>query len=167
MGYHVPVTSATFQLSCAIFTNSTSCACDFSLFLGQPGDRGALHCHWNAIAHDPDKFLFRRAAFYQGLKSKVGLAAAKAATMRILNIHGCGVVALPVHAPLRAPLLLDLLTTFLPHTIPFPRPLDRGGQTSPHSLEARSISKHMSTILAASSPSRHSYLLGTAVKNYN
>ena len=108
MGYHVPVTSATFQLSCAIFTNSTSCACDFSLFLGQPGDRGAgaLHCHWNAIAHDPDKFLFRRAAFYQGLKSKVGLAADKAAGLRInLSTVLCGVVAPPVHAPSRSPLL--------------------------------------------------------------
>ena len=34
---------------------------------------------------------FKRAAFYQSLKSKVGLAAAKAAASRInLNVEGCG-----------------------------------------------------------------------------
>ena len=48
-----------------------------------------------------DSFHFRRAAFYNGLKSKVGLAAAKTAAMRInLNIDGCGVVAPPVHSSL-------------------------------------------------------------------
>jgi hypothetical protein len=47
-----------------------------------------------------DSFRFKRAAFYQPLKSKVGLAAAKAAALRInLNVEGCGVVAAPVHAP--------------------------------------------------------------------
>jgi hypothetical protein len=50
--------------------------------------------------HNSDKFRFRLAAFYQHLKSKVGLAAAKAAALRIsLNIDGCGVIAPPVHAP--------------------------------------------------------------------
>ena len=45
-------------------------------------------------------FRFNRAAFYQSLKSKVGLAAAKAAALRIiLNVDGCGIVAAPVHAP--------------------------------------------------------------------
>ena len=39
-----------------------------------------------------DSFRYRRAAFYNGLKSKVGLAAAKAAALRVnLNIDGCGV----------------------------------------------------------------------------
>ena len=57
-----------------------------------------------------DSFHFKRAAFYQSLKSKVGLAAAKAAALRInLNVAGCGIVAAPVHAPSRAPLLLPLL----------------------------------------------------------
>jgi hypothetical protein len=38
-----------------------------------------------------DSFRFKRAAFYQSLKSKVGLAAAKAAALRInLNVEGCG-----------------------------------------------------------------------------
>jgi hypothetical protein len=54
-----------------------------------------------------DSFRFKRAAFYQSLKSKVGLAAAKAAALRInLNVEGRGIVAAPVHAPSRAPLLL-------------------------------------------------------------
>ena len=47
-----------------------------------------------------DSFRFKRAAFYQSLKSKVGLAATKAAALRInLNVEGCGIVAAPVHAP--------------------------------------------------------------------
>ena len=57
-----------------------------------------------------DSFRFKRAAFDQSLKSKVGLAAAKAAALRInLNVEGCDIVAAPVHAPSRAPLLLSLL----------------------------------------------------------
>ena len=64
-------------------------------------------------------FRFRRAAFYNGLKSKVGLAAAKTAAMRInLNIDGCGVVAPPVHSSSRAPFLLANL---LAHNLPPPR----------------------------------------------
>jgi hypothetical protein len=48
-----------------------------------------------------------------------GLAAAKAAALRInVNIHGCGVVAPPMHAPFRTPLLPPLL---LSHNLPFPR----------------------------------------------
>ena len=66
-------------------------------------DHGALHRHRPA-QQNCDSFRFRRAAFYNGLKSKVGLAAAKTAAMRInLNIDGCGVVAPPVHSFLRAP----------------------------------------------------------------
>ena len=61
----------------------------------------------------------RRAAFYNGLKSKVGLAAAKTAAMRInLNIDGCGVVAPPVHSSLHAP---HLLANLLAHNLPLPR----------------------------------------------
>ncbi len=52
----------------------------------------------------------------KSLKSKIGLAASKAAALRIdLNIQGCGIVAAPVHAPSHAPLLLPLL---LSHNIP-------------------------------------------------
>jgi hypothetical protein len=69
--------------------------------------------------HNSDKFRFCRAAFYQNLKSKVGLAAAKAAALRInLNIDGCGVVAPPMHAPSPAPLVLPLLIL---HNMPYPR----------------------------------------------
>jgi hypothetical protein len=66
-----------------------------------------------------DSFRFKRAAFYQSLKSKVGLAAAKAAALRInLNVECCGIVAAPVHAPSRAPLLLPLP---LSHNLPLLR----------------------------------------------
>jgi len=62
---------------------------------------------------------FKRAAFYNGLKSKVGLAAAKAAALRVnLNVQGCSIVAPPMHAPSRTPLLLPLL---LSHNLPTPR----------------------------------------------
>jgi hypothetical protein len=77
-----------------------------------------LECHRNS--NQSDSFHFKRAAFYQSLKSKVGLAAAKPAALRInLNIEGCGLVAAPVHAPSRAPLLLPLL--LLSHNLPLPR----------------------------------------------
>ncbi len=65
-----------------------------------------------------ESFRFKRAAFYQPLKSKVGLAA-KAAALRInLNVEGCDMVAAPMHAPSRALLLLPLL---LSHNLPLPR----------------------------------------------
>ena len=61
---------------------------------------------------------FKRAAFYNGLKSKVGLAAAKAAALRVnLNVQDCVIVAPPMHAPSRTPLLLPLL---LSHNLPTP-----------------------------------------------
>ena len=67
----------------------------------------------------PEALRFKRAAFYNGLKSKVGLAAAKAAALRInLNVQGCSIVAPPMHAPSRTPLLLPLL---LSHNLPTPR----------------------------------------------
>jgi hypothetical protein len=65
-----------------------------SFSTGPLGDRGALHCHRNAIAAQLGKFYFRRAAFYQSLKSKNGLAAAKTAALQInLNIDGATAVA--------------------------------------------------------------------------
>ena len=60
---------------------------------------------------------FKRAAFYNGLKSKVGLAVAKAAALRI-NLNVRGIVATPMHAPSRTPLLLPLL---LSHNLPILR----------------------------------------------
>ena len=45
--------------------------------------------------YQTDAFRFKRAAFLQSRKSKIGLAASKAAALRInLNIQGCGVVAM-------------------------------------------------------------------------
>ncbi len=44
-----------------------------------------------------ESFLFKSDAFYQGLKSKVRLPAAKAAALRInLNVLGCSIVAAPM-----------------------------------------------------------------------
>jgi hypothetical protein len=78
-----------------------------------------------------ESFRFKRAAFYQGLKSKVGLAAARAAALRInLNVQGCSIVAAPMHAPSRTSLLLPLLL-FTQSPSP-PRSLVRDGQPSPH-----------------------------------
>jgi len=67
-----------------------------------------------------DSFRFRRAALYNGLKNKVGLAAAKTTGVRInLNIDGCGAVAAPpVHSSSRAP---RLLASLLAHNPPVPR----------------------------------------------
>ena len=68
----------------------------------------------NTARPSDNAFRFKRAAM--GLKSKVGLVAAKASALRInLNIQGCSVVAPSLHAPSRAPLLLPLL---LSHNIP-------------------------------------------------
>jgi hypothetical protein len=79
-----------------------------------------------------DSFRFKRAAFYQSLKGKGGLSAAKAAALRInLYVEGCDIVAAPVHAPSRAPLLLPLLLSFTQSPAP-PHSLLRDGQTSPH-----------------------------------
>jgi hypothetical protein len=62
---------------------------------------------------------FKRAAFYNCLKSKVGLAAAKAAALPVnLNVQGCSIVAPPMHDPSRTPLLLPLLFS---HNLPTPR----------------------------------------------
>jgi hypothetical protein len=80
-----------------------------------------------------ESFRFKRAAFYQGLKSKVGLAAAKAAALRInLNVHVCSIVAAPMHAPSRTSLLLPLLLSHNLYQSPSPpRSLVRDEQTSP------------------------------------
>jgi hypothetical protein len=65
-----------------------------------------------------DSFRFKRAAFYQSLKSKVGLAAAKAAALRInLNVEGCERVC--------CLLVLNSLTS-TPQWIHHPKPHDVG-----------------------------------------
>jgi hypothetical protein len=105
-----------------------------------------------------DSFRFQRAAFYQSLKSKVGLAAAKAAALRInLNVEGCGIVAAPVHAPSHAP-LLPLLQSPSP-----PRSLVRDGQTSPH--RPRLVVSRSTCPPLSPSPHANSFTIGTAVIN--
>ena len=79
--------------------------------------------HFNATGmptqrNNSDMFRFRRAVFNQALKNKVGLAAAKAAALRIeLNVDSCSVFASSTHAPSRAPLRLPML---LSHNLPSP-----------------------------------------------
>ena len=64
-----------------------------------------------------DSFRYRRAAFYNGLKSKVGLAAAKAAALRVnLNITGCSIVAPPAR-PSRSS-HASLIDSMLSHSLP-------------------------------------------------
>jgi hypothetical protein len=90
-----------------------------------------LQAHHETVAHfnatglpsqqtrSDNAFRFKRATFYMGLKSKVGLVTDKASVFRInLNIQVCSVVAPPLHAPSHAPLLLPLQ---LSHNIPLPR----------------------------------------------
>ena len=119
------LTIRTFLFSPPLRAHPHACTANFCVFFstGPQGDRGALHCLWHAIAKQPIGLVrYKRAAFYQSLKSKVGLAAAKAAALQInLNIDGCGVVAPPMHAPSRAPLLLrEVLPLLLSHNLPFP-----------------------------------------------
>jgi hypothetical protein len=77
-----------------------------------------------------DSFRFKRAAFYQSLKNKVGLAAANAAALRInLSVEGCGILAAPVHAFSRSPSSPPPSFTQSPSP---PRSLVRDGQPSPH-----------------------------------
>jgi hypothetical protein len=108
-----------------------------------------------------DSFRFKRAAFHQSLKSEVGLAAAKAAALRInLNVEGCGIVAAPVHAPSRAPFSSP---SFF-HTISLsPRSLVRDGQTSPHRL--RLVVSRSTCPPLSLSPHANSFKIATEVIN--
>ena len=75
--------------------------------LGMPAQQ---HC---------DSFRYRRAAFYNGLKSKVGLAAAKAAALRVnLNINGCSIVAPPARSSRSSRACLT--DSVLSHNLPMP-----------------------------------------------
>jgi hypothetical protein len=120
-----------FLFSLPLSAPAPACTANFCVFFFyRPTGRLFLQAHRESEAHftatgmpsqqnNKDMFGFRRAAFYQSLKSQVGLAAAKAAAVSInLNIQGCGIVAPPVHAPSRTPLLLPLL---LSHYLPFLR----------------------------------------------
>jgi len=108
----------------AIMTKSSRMHGEFLrlLFL-QAHRETTAHLHATGLPSQQNRsdntFRFKRAAFYMGLKSKVGLVAAKSSALRInLNIQGCSIVAPSLHAPSHAPLLLPLL---LSHNIPLPR----------------------------------------------
>ena len=99
---------------------------------------------------------FKCAAFYIGLKSKVGLAAAKAAALRVnLNVQGCVIVAPPLHAPSRTP-----PPSFTQSPYP-PRSLVRDGQTHPH--RPRLVVSHSTCPPLSSPPHAHSFVIGPAV----
>ena len=66
--------------------------------------RTSMPLAFHRNASNRTRFRFKHAAFFQGLKSKIGLAAAKAAALRInLNIHRCGVVSPQCTFPLALP----------------------------------------------------------------
>jgi hypothetical protein len=101
-----------------------------------------------------DMFRLLRAAFYQSLKWKVGLAAAKAAALRInLNIEGCGHSRTPSppnarslsHSPSSPP------PSFTQSPFP-PRSLVRDGQTSLH--KPRLVVSHRTCPPLSPSPPR-------------
>ena len=122
-------------LSCLpspVFPHSMHSGVSRLFFLQTHGETGA---HLTAIGsgipaqQHCDSFRFRRAAFYNGHKSTVGLTAAKAAALRIhLNIDGCCRSSCPRILPYPSPPLQ-------PPCSQSPRPprsLVRGGQTHPH-----------------------------------
>jgi hypothetical protein len=74
------------------------------------------------VQSDRDQFHFRRAAFLQELKSKVGLALAKAAVLRInLNLDGAPIVSKSHTHPSHSQ-TSRLLTSSLSLGVPVPRP---------------------------------------------
>jgi hypothetical protein len=69
-----------------------------------------------------DSFRFKRVAFYQSLKSKVGLAATKSVALRInLNVERCGIVIEQPQCTLLLALPGLLLPLLLSHNLPLPR----------------------------------------------
>ena len=117
------LTIRTFLFSPPLSAQAHACTASFCVFFFYIPHR-ETEAHFPAAGmssqrNHSDSFRFKRAAFYQSLKSKVGLAAAKVAALTInLSFEGCGIVAAPVHAPSRAPLLLPLLRS---HNLPLPR----------------------------------------------
>ena len=77
--------------------------------LGMPAQQ---HCY-------SFRYRDRRAAIYNGLKSKVGLAAAKAAALWVnLNINGCSIVAPPARSSRSSRACLT--DSVLSHSLPMP-----------------------------------------------
>jgi len=116
------LTIRAFLLSPRSLVPPPACMASFCVFFFYRPTRRLSHtslpleCHRKPTTR---KHSGSSAAFYNGLKSKVGLAAAKAAALRVnLNVQGRGIVAPPMHAPSRTPLVLPLL---LSHNLPTPR----------------------------------------------
>ena len=100
------LTIRTFLFSPRSLVPQPACTASFCVFFFyRPTGRLShtslpLECHRKP--NNSEALRFKRAAFYNGLKSKVGLAAAKAAALRVnVNVQGCGIVAPQMHAPSR------------------------------------------------------------------
>jgi len=107
----------------AIVSTSTRMHCEFfgsSFSTGPPGDRGALHCHWNAIATQPIGLVpFQARGILPVSEEQRRTRGGQSGGVEDQpQCHGCGIVTAPVHAPSRAPLLPPLL---LSHNLPLPR----------------------------------------------
>jgi hypothetical protein len=122
---------------------------------------GALHCPWNCNTTRTSSVFAVRPSIYQGLKSKVELAAAKAAALRInLNIVEQTVASSqPLFSFLRSPSPCHRSLTHHPF---LPCLLVRGGQTNPHT---RLVTSHSTCPPLSSYPQAHSFVPGTAVIN--
>jgi hypothetical protein len=102
-----------------------------------------------------DSFCFKRAAFYQSLKSKVGLAAAKSGVVEDWHSSSPSARSLS-RSPSPPP------PSFTQSHFP-PRSLVRDGQTSPH--RPRLVVSRSTCPPLSPSPHANSFILGTAVIN--
>jgi hypothetical protein len=125
-----------------------------SFSTGPPGDRGALHCHWHAVATQPIGLVPEQT---RGISFKVGLTAAKAAALRInLSIQGCA----NARSLSRSPSYPPPSFTQSPFS---PRSLVRDGQTSPH--RPRLVVSRSTCPPLSPSPHANNIVIGTAVIN--
>jgi hypothetical protein len=132
------------------------------LSTGPPGDRGALDCLGIAIAIPFERVPFSQRGILTGLKSKVGLAAAKAVALRPLYRR------LWLNCSTRARSLLRSPSSSPPSFTqsPFPpRSLVRDGQTSPH--RPRLVESHSTCLSLSPCPHANSFVTGTAIINNN
>jgi hypothetical protein len=128
-----------------------------SFSTGPPGDRGDLHCRWNVITTNRNRFV-SSAGLLPVAQEQSRTRGNQAAALRInLNVEGCGIVAAPVHAPSRAP-----PPSFTQSPSP-PRSLVRDGQTSPH--RPRLVVSRSTCPPLSPSPHANSFIIGTAVIN--
>ncbi len=106
---------------------------------------------------------FKSAAFYNGLKSKVGLVAAKAAALLVnLNVQGCS-----IHSSIPNARSLSHSPSAPPPSFPQspypPRLVVRDERTHPHS--PRLVVSHSTCPPLSSSPPANSFVIGPAVIN--